>query len=109
MWERVRVGELVAEQLGPAVREWAAALVRPIIAHAEEVVELSAPDHVTARWALLVSRDSISNVYTEVDRVRDQAEHIAPPCDIEYVGPLPPIDFATEALTTEGTTSRWGW
>jgi hypothetical protein len=109
MAERISLGEGVAERLVAAVREWSDELVRPAFAHAEAVTSLDTPEHTSARYALLVQRDRLADVDTEMSRLPSSVAHGAVPYDVEYVGPLPPLDFSLETTADDGGSSPWGW
>jgi hypothetical protein len=106
--ERIALGERVAARLADRVRLWGERLLTPVTDHAEDVVVLDAPEYTAVRYALLVHRDEMTAVDAEMRVMPLAAEQGAVPCEIEYVGPLPPLDFPVEPTAEEGS-SRWGW
>ncbi len=105
---RIALGEQVADRLAERVRDWGERLLTPVTDQAEAVVVLDAPEYTAVRYALLVHRDDITAVDAEMRRMPLAAEKGAVPCEIEYIGPLPPLDFPVESTPDEGS-SRWGW
>lgn len=109
--EQVALGEAVASRLGLAVAVWADELSQPVLTCARAASALEVSDYTTAQWALLVHRDAVSELDDEVAWLRDRVAELSVPCEVEYVGPLPPIDFPVDDLVAEQAagTSRWGW
>ncbi|HEX3590332.1 MAG TPA: GvpL/GvpF family gas vesicle protein [Pseudonocardiaceae bacterium] len=109
MAERIALGEDIAGRLAAAVREWSDELVRGACGHAEAVAPLDTPEHTTARFALLVRRDRLDSVDAELRRLPAAAGQGGVPYDVEYVGPLPPLDFPLQSTVDTGGSSLWGW
>lgn len=109
MAERIAVGENVAGRLAAAVREWSDDLVSGARGHAEAVAPLDTPEHTSTRFALLVRRDRLAGIDAELRHLPPAAGGGAVPYDVEYVGPLPPLDFPLQPTTDHGGSSLWGW
>lgn len=103
--DRIALGEEVAERLAAATEEWADELLGAVVEHAEAVASLAPPEPTSVRYALLVRRDRLSDLDTEMQHVPLAG---VVPCHIEYVGPLPPVDFPA-GTAPEDQPSRWGW
>lgn len=109
MAERIALGEDIAGRLAAAVREWSDELVSGACGHAEAVATLDTPEHTTARFALLVRRDRLDSVDDDLRRLPAAAGQGGVPYDVEYVGPLPPLDFPLQSTVDTGGSSLWGW
>lgn len=109
MAEQIALGEDIASRLAAEVREWSDELVRGARGHAEAVAPLDTAEHTTARYALLVRRDRLDDVDAELRQLPAAAGQGGVPYDIEYVGPLPPLDFPLQSTVDTGGSSLWGW
>lgn len=107
--DRIALGEDVAGRLAAAVREWSDELVSGARGHAEAVTPLDSPEHTTTRFALLVRRDRLAGVDAELGQLPPAVAGGAVPYDVEYVGPLPPLDFPLLPTADDGDSSLWGW
>lgn len=103
--DRVALGEEVVERLAAATEEWADELLGAVVEHAEAVMPLAPPEPASVRYAMLVRRDRLSDMDTEMQHVPLAG---VVPCHIEYVGPLPPVDFPARSAADDAP-SRWGW
>lgn len=108
MADKIALGETIAETLVARVREWADELMRSATGVAQAVTVLDTPEHTAVRYALLVSRDRLDDLDAEMERLRPAARETVP-YDVEYVGPLPPVDFPLQPTSDDHGTSRWGW
>jgi hypothetical protein len=106
--DRIALGEDIAGRLAAAVREWCDELVRAARGHTEAVTTLDTAEHTSVRLALLVRRDRLADVDTELRQLAPVAGHSVP-YDVEYVGPLPPLDFPLQTTTDDSDSSLWGW
>jgi gas vesicle protein GvpL/GvpF len=106
--DRIALGEDIAGRLSAAVQEWSDELVRAACGHTEAVVSLDTAEHTSVRLALLVRRDRLADVDAELRQLAPVAGHSVP-YDIEYVGPLPPLDFPLQTTTDDSGSSLWGW
>jgi hypothetical protein len=106
MSERVAIGEHVVERLVGAARGWADRLLGRALERAEAVAALETPEPTSVRYALLVRRDRLADLDTEMRQV-SMSDTV--PCHVEYVGPLPPVDFPLETTADDSNSSRWGW
>jgi hypothetical protein len=106
MSERVAIGEHVVERLVGAARQWADRLLDRPFQRAEAVAGLETPEPTSVRYALLVRRDRLADLDAEMRQV---SMSDAVPCHVEYVGPLPPVDFPLETTADDSNSSRWGW
>lgn len=109
MAARIALGENVAGRLAAVVRQWSDELVRGARGHAEAVTSLDTPEHTSTRFALLVRRDRLDSVDAELRHLPPAAGGGAVPYDVEYVGPLPPLDFPLQPTADNGGSSLWGW
>lgn len=109
MPERIAFGEEIAQRLSAAVHAWSDELVQPACAHADAVTPLDTPDHTSARYALLVRRSRLADVDKELHRLPPTIADGTVPYDVEYVGPLPPLDFPLPASADHSGSSLWGW
>lgn len=104
--DRVAFGEQIVERLVGAARAWADQMLGRAIEHAEAVAALDTPEPTSVRYALLVRRDRLADLDAEMRRV-PTADVV--PSHVEYVGPLPPVDFPLETTADDSGSSRWGW
>jgi hypothetical protein len=95
--ERMAFGERVAEALEDLRARGSEAVVRPLRAHAEQVVIGPPVDGCLANVSLLVHRDRLDDVAQEVNGLRAALGELM---DIRLNGPLPPYSFVTEAAQT---------
>lgn len=107
--DRIALGQDIAAQLGTAVSQWSEDLVGPACAHADAVTPLDTPAHTSMRYALLVQRDRLADVDAELGRLPPAVAQGTVPYHVEYVGPLPPLDFPLPTTADRGDSSPWGW
>lgn len=106
MADRVAFGEHVVELLVGAAREWTDRLLGDALDLAEAVAVLETPEPTSVRYALLMRRDRLSDLDAAMKNV-SMSDVV--PCHVEYVGPLPPVDFPLETAADDSGSSRWGW
>jgi hypothetical protein len=108
MEQQVRLGEAVAEALTGWIDEQGRAVMAPLTERARHAVRLPGPETQTDRWAFLVPRKDLA----EMDGIVSSIRADNPSVNIEYVGPLPVLDFQAEELDAPATSpaeSSWGW
>jgi hypothetical protein len=109
MSDRIALGEDIAHRVEAAVREWSATLVGPACDHADAVTTLDMPEPTSTRFALLVSRERLARVDEALQGMPPAAAAGTVPYDVEYVGPLPPLDFPLQTEADDRDSSLWGW
>jgi hypothetical protein len=110
MADKVALGQAIAESLTARVSEWGDELIQSTAAGVAQAMQaLDTPDHTAVRYALLVGRDRLAELDERMRGMRPAAAGGAVPYDVEYVGPLPPVDFPLQPTSDEHGTSRWGW
>ncbi|HEX3593127.1 MAG TPA: GvpL/GvpF family gas vesicle protein [Pseudonocardiaceae bacterium] len=109
MADKIALGQTVAESLSARVHEWGDELIQSTAGIAQAVQALDTPDHTAVRYALLVGRDRLADLDERMRGIRPAAAGGAVPYDVEYVGPLPPVDFPLQPTSDDHGTSRWGW
>lgn len=118
---RIQLGQQIAELVVARRAEQARAILdelRPL-AHADRPRRHhGGPEDPALSWAFLVPADALADFDAAVERIRATRPHLT----VEYVGPLPAVDFvefparvltgAREAAADGGSfggSGRWGW
>lgn len=109
MADKIAVGESIASSLVAHAREWGDQLIGPVADVAQAVTELHTPEHNAVRYAVLVRRDRLADLDAEMEQLPPSVGRTAVPFTVEYVGPLPPMDFPLQPTTDGDGSSRWGW
>ena len=107
--DRIALGEQIAGRLSAHARDWGEQLFAPVTHRAQAVVTLDPPEYTALRCAFLVDRQDVRAVDAEMKRIPLAVADGAVPCEIDYIGPLPPLDFPIETTTEDSASSRWGW
>lgn len=102
-YERIQLGEAVAQAVGN-VREAVAARVVAELEPLAEAAQRSDPqhEHVLATLAFLVDRERVKKFDAAVERL---GAELGPDVHLRYVGPLPPHSFVD--LGTELEAGAW--
>lgn len=108
MADKIALGESIASSLFEHAHVWGDELIQPATDIAEAVTELHTTEHNAVRYAVLVRRDRLADLDAEMAQLPPSVGRTAVPFDVEYVGPLPPMDFPLQP-TDDGGSSRWGW
>lgn len=107
--DRIAAGEEIADHLNAAVRDWGEQLVGPAAELVEALTPLNVPTPTSVRYALLVRRDRLADLDAQLHKLPPAVADNTVPFAVEYVGPLPPLDFPRPSTADGDEKSRWGW
>lgn len=107
--DKIALGESIAAGLVAHVHEWGDELMQPAVGVARAVTALDTPEHTTVRYALLVRRDRLADLDSEMAQLPPAVGGTTVPFAVEYVGPLPPVDFPLQPTSDGGGSSEWSW